>query len=206
MAEATSLERAGWIKTCVSGDERSLYCPLQVYVLPDDLYRKSSSRSSHSLRRALKVLMAKLDRSPEAWNGQVESSAFQVHDNEEEGNESLFYIFNTLESPDPKPGSISDPWASLAMEELLQGSGKVGVHNLRTPLYGYQRRSAAAMVQKESAPEESLDPRLQCLRGPTGREYYYDREEGVIVSEKRMYSNPCGGKSYSNIIRRTYVD
>lgn len=90
------------------------------------------------------------------------------------------------------------------MEDLLfgqtseNGAGMdeyMGVAGLKTPLYPYQRRSAATMIQREVQPAQMLDPRLQVYRGPTGQEYYYDRLEGSLVREKRLYSEACGGMS-----------
>jgi hypothetical protein len=50
------------------------------------------------------------------------------------------------------------------------------------------------MVQREAQPAQMLDPRLQPCRTPTGVEYYYDKEDGIIVREKSMYSEACGGR------------
>ncbi|PKY02628.1 hypothetical protein P168DRAFT_256187 [Aspergillus campestris IBT 28561] len=177
-------------------------CYVRVYVLPDDVGRKAIPRSSSSLRRALKVVMARVDSSVGAWLG--ESYSGELSDKKLSASaedESMWYIFNTLRDPEPRVEEMKDLYGRKAMEELLAGSvggeaetgQDLGVLGLKTPLYPYQRRSAAAMIQREVQPAQMLDPRLQAFCGPTGRVYYYDKEEGSIVREKRMYSEACGG-------------
>lgn len=175
-AEISKLEMSGWIRTVVHGEV------VQVYVLPEDVGQTIIPRpSGSSLRRALKVVMSKLEEHKE--EAPIE-------------DESLFYIFNTLKSPKPNVEALSDPWAKAAMEDILNQHTK-GLLGLKTSLYPYQRRSAAFMIQKESEPGESLDPRLQTFQGPTGQTYYYDKEEGTVTRDKRLYSGPCGGNTSS---------
>ena len=50
------------------------------------------------------------------------------------------------------------------------------------------------MIRREVQPRQMLDPRLQVCRTPTGQEYYYDKEEGNIFREKKLYSEACGGE------------
>lgn len=143
--------------------------------------------------------MAKVDRSPEAWDGvwrddevNTESSCDSAAD-----DDSLWYIFNTLPDPRPRVETMRDPYARKAMEALLTEGDhwmEQPVVGLKTPLYPYQRRSAATMIQREAQPAQMLDPRLQPCHTPDGQDYYYDKEEGSIVREKRLYSEPCGGE------------
>ncbi|OOF98162.1 hypothetical protein ASPCADRAFT_394972 [Aspergillus carbonarius ITEM 5010] len=202
--EVAILESHHWIHTeeLICGDN-PLCRGVRVYVLPDDIGRKFIPRSSTKLRRALKVVMTKVHNSAEAWNGKrcldqkgVNNLASGPED------ESLWYIFNTLRDPEPQVERMRNPYARRAMQELLtvtahgedeSGQDYSGVFGLKTPLYPYQRRSAATMVQREAQPARMLDPRLQALRSPMGQEYYYDKEEGSIFREKKMYSEACGG-------------
>ncbi|GAB1209986.1 hypothetical protein APSETT445_008774 [Aspergillus pseudonomiae] len=210
-SEVSNLEKHHWIWThTYQKDHRWSY--IRVYVLPDDVGRKIIPRSSTPLRRALKIIMAKIDRSPAAWSGcssldnMTSSSSHNSND-----DESLWYIFNTLENPVPNPNSMRDQYTKKAMQQLLSVTltrGEDGlddsdngadlprqysrVPSLRTALYPYQRRSAAAMIQREAQPAPMLDPRLKPYVTPTGQEYYYDKEEGNIIQEKRMYSEPRG--------------
>ncbi|PYH45255.1 DEAD/DEAH box helicase [Aspergillus saccharolyticus JOP 1030-1] len=228
-SQVANLESHQWIRTIsfTYQEEHSSWCGVRVYVLPDDVGRKFLPRSNMALRRALKVVMERIDRSVETWMGQfnvdwntwgpsARKGSLQ-HGKMEEGGEddeeSLWYIFNTLQDPAPRADAVrNNLYARRAMEQLLAvpasalalagteheeaggpGQEYSGVLGLKTPLYPYQRRSAAMMVQREAQPAQMLDPRLEVRRSPTGEEYYYDKEEGRIVREKRMYSEACGG-------------
>ncbi|KAL4970825.1 uncharacterized protein BDV14DRAFT_206606 [Aspergillus stella-maris] len=205
-AEIASLEKHSWIRTTTLTDCLNPHgsC-VRVYVLPDDVGRKFIPRSSTALRRALKVVMSRVDPSPRAWHGESGSgekvlgvSSAVVED------ESLWYIFNTLQDPSPDAKTIRNPYAKQAMQDLLsitspwetedqEGKTFTGVLGLKTPLYPYQRRSAATMIQREVQPHQMLDPRLQPCTSPTGQVYYYDKEKGSIFREKRTYSEARGG-------------
>ncbi|KAK2768459.1 hypothetical protein FQN54_000314 [Arachnomyces sp. PD_36] len=190
-SEVSRLRAAKWIQTL--SIQNTSFSALRVYVLPDDVCRATVSRGNNSLRRALKLVMAKIDSSVEAWEGHLGHDINSVAASKED--ESLFYIFNTLESPNPDINRVSDPYAQKAMDDILFGGSDddSGTAGLKTELYPYQRRSAALMIQRESQPGDMLDPRFQQFTGPTGRSYFYDREEGNLVQEKRLYSEPCGG-------------
>ncbi|PYH96262.1 SNF2 family helicase [Aspergillus ellipticus CBS 707.79] len=202
--EIANLETHHWVRTqkFVYRDDPA-WCGVRVYVLPDDIGRMLIPRSSTALRRALKVVMSRIDSSKEAWTGKVCPGQRRVGSLATgPEDESLWYIFNTLKNPEPQVKSMRNPFARQAMKELLtvtapgdeeSGRDYSGVLGLKTPLYPYQRRSAAVMVQREAQPAQMLDPRLQAFRSPTGQEYYYDREEGSIFREKKMYSEACGG-------------
>lgn len=204
-----NLEKHNWIRTrAFPYESRPEWSYVRVYVLPDDTGRKIIPRSSAVLRRALKIVMGRVDQSFEAWDGRYpDTVANGAHtatsDNAED--ESLWYIFNTLRNPEPRLETMRDPYARQSMDELLSvyhgadevsfntGRGFSGVLSLKSAMYPYQRRSAALMVQREAQPAQMLDPRLQEWRSPLGQLYYYDKEEGSIVREKRMYSEACGG-------------
>ncbi|KAJ9201044.1 hypothetical protein DTO164E3_3793 [Paecilomyces variotii] len=198
--ELASLEKHNWIRTTTHtfNDETDGYY-IRVYVLPDDSGRRFVPRSSTGLRRALKTVISRVDSSSDAWEGRVSKNETKRPDSAED--ESLWYIFNTLQDPSPDVGYVRDQYSRRAMEDLLsttdpldgQPYGYSHVVGLKTPLHPYQRRSAATMVQREAQPAQTLDPRLQAYKCPTGGEYYYDKEEGSIVREKRLYSEACGG-------------
>ncbi|EEH08174.1 conserved hypothetical protein [Histoplasma capsulatum G186AR] len=199
-AELSRLEQNNWIRTSIcQNDKFPGWSAVRIYALPDDVGRKHVQRSNGTLRGFLKLVMSKLDTSTEAWEGNFDPYA--QPDVGAVEDESLFYIFNTLDSPSPDIEKVSDPHARAAMDEVLWKvhdyvggpDENIGVIGLKTPLYAYQRRSAAYMIQRESEPAQTLDPRLQTLHGPTGKLYYYDKEEGYIFREKRLYSEACGG-------------
>lgn len=203
--EITYLENHNWIQTRTHVYESlPQWCHVRVYVLPDDVGRTLVPRTNRHLRRALRIVMAKIDRSASAWEGRCLANDNVVSNpvaSDGAEDESLWYIFNTLQDPDPKVEDMKDPYARRAMEELLSvpakdgifGQDYPGVIGLKTALYSYQRRSAATMIQREAQPAQVLDPRLQVYTSPTGQEYYYDKEEGCLLREKRLYSEACGG-------------
>lgn len=204
-----NLEKHNWIRTSAfTYDSRPEWSYVRVYVLPDDTGRKIVPRSSAVLRRALKTVMGEVDQSFEAWNGRYTDTVANEAHTATSGSaedESLWYIFNTLRNPEPCLETMRDPYARQSMDELLSvyhgadevasntGRGFSGALSLKSAMYPYQRRSAAVMVQREAQPAQMLDPRLQEWKSPLGQVYYYDKEEGSIVREKRMYSEACGG-------------
>ncbi len=205
-AEIANLEKHNWIRTTTHQDPQGGNVSyIRVYVLPDDVGRKFIPRSSTGLRRALKIVMSRVDPSPKAWAGEEISDERVVNFSPVSADdESLWYIFNTLQDPSPAVETMRNPYAKQAMQDMLsntsayqsdveEGKAFTGVLGLMTPLYPYQRRSAATMIQREVQPYQMLDPRLQPCTSPTGQEYYYDREKGSIVREKKMYSEACGG-------------
>lgn len=187
------------IRTCQYNDN------VRVYLRAEDVDRKELPQSSTRSKQALKVVMSMIDRSPEAWEGRqlARSPATTTSDGAED--DSLWYIFNTLQDPDPRPETIEDDISRQAVEDLLCDSYLPVVPGLKTRLYPYQRRSAAAMVQRETQPSLVLDPRLEACQSPTGVEYYYDKEDGSVFREKRLYSEALGGRflSFSRCIRAT---
>lgn len=204
-AELSQLEQNNWIRTSICQNAKFPgWSAVRIYALPDDVGRKHVQRSNGTLRGFLKLVMSKLDTSTEAWEGNFDPYA--QPDVGAVEDESLFYIFNTLDSPSPDIEKVSDPHARAAMDEVLWKvhdyvggpDENIGVIGLKTPLYAYQRRSAAYMIQRESEPAQTLDPRLQTLHGPTGKLYYYDKE-GYIFREKRLYSEACGGKTLASL-------
>lgn len=201
-SEILNLERQGWIRTrTYVYKQNPQWCYVQVYVLPDDVARRPVPQPNRTLQRMLRVVMEKVDQSIDSWEGRgclADSTATSTKESKTSEDESLWYIFNTLQDPNPRTEGIRDSHGKRAMEELLADPtdgnlDNMGVIGLKTTLYPYQRRSAAAMVQREVQPAQVLDPRLQECTGPTDRKYYYDKVEGSFVSEKRLYSEANGG-------------
>ena len=187
--ELANLEKQGRIRTrSFTSRDSPEWRYSRLYVLPDDVGR---GRMDRAQRNALKIVMTHVDSSPEAWDGMsADAHLDQAED------ESLWYIFNTLRDPSPCVENMIDAYGRKSMEDLLypdEDSDGARISGLKTPLYPYQRRSAATMVQREVQPAQVLDPRLQVRRSPNGQEYYYDKEEGILLREKRLYSETCGG-------------
>ena len=169
----------------------------QVYCLPDDVGRRYVNRNSRHLRKALSILVNKLDRSPLAWAGQMPmlqhdstSVVYSPIETETSKAESLFYIFNTLPSPPRGTVKASDPYSNEAIQDIIQTSR---LHGLRTRLYPYQKRSVVTMIRREVTPARTLDPRLQTMIGPTQQVFYYDSETDAVLRDKREYEVVSGG-------------
>lgn len=178
---------------------------IRLCVDPRMTHRMNQQKSYRKLRLALKGVMSKIDYSAEAWEGK-RSPSQGIENDEDSQDESLWYIFNTLDDPSPNTGVVKDPWSRRAMEDLLSDEDYSDL-GLKTRLYPYQRRSAALMVQREAQPAQMLDPRLQPWQTPTGSVYYYDKEDGVIFRDEALYSEACGGKfSYKWRIRYVVVN
>lgn len=187
--EVELLKRHSWIYTRNHHDNPNE----RIYVEPKLAHYNNTQRSIKTLRQAFKVLMSKIDCSPEAWDGRCDAHDPDSATPGSEDDESLWYIFNTLQDPDPQADIVKDDWSRKAMLYLFSDED-FSDFGLKTRLYPYQRRSAAMMVQREVQPARMLDPRLQACVNPTGLEYYYDKEDGWITLEKYMYDETVGGK------------
>ncbi|KAJ5202752.1 hypothetical protein N7449_004831 [Penicillium cf. viridicatum] len=191
-SEVALLEKHEWIQTRSLGGSNSV----QVFVIPNaqqkkPIKKKKRGETENILLTHLKLVMSMIDNSSEAWNGLVDAHsgllANTQPDSEEE--ESLYYIFNTLQEPTLDLDRLTDLHSRDAMEALLGDS----VRGLKTQLHPFQRESAVVMVQREAEPALALDPRFQPWRGPTGLEFYYNKESGSILRDKILYPEACGG-------------
>lgn len=163
---------------------------VQVYIFPEDVGRQYRRGQISDFRRALRHLMPFVDRSQDAWAGKPSSlSPMKSYLSSDDVDESLFYIFNTLQSPNPLPESVSDQNSRVAMLDALGGQ----IVGLQRELYSYQRRSVAMMIQKEAAPARISDPRMRKLQSPSGQQFYYDREEGRLMLQPDHYEDQRGG-------------
>jgi hypothetical protein len=162
----------------------------RIYLLPDDIGRATVARGTRSLRADLEQILPAINITPEAWRGDCDPpfSHFQPWAQAEEG--SLFYIFNTLPSPDPSVKSVKDPFAKEAIIDLLDYAPVPG---LKTTLYPYQSRSAAAMIERESSTRLLLDPRLEKRVDPNGDIYYYLPRDLGFYRQPQMYDSQRGG-------------
>ncbi|KAJ5962081.1 hypothetical protein N7501_007022 [Penicillium viridicatum] len=191
-SEIALLEKHEWIRTRSLVDSNNV----QVFVLPNaqqkkPIKKKKRGETENVLLAHLKLVISMIDNSPEAWNGLIDAHAGLITnpqpDSEEE--ESLYYIFNTLKEPTLDLDRLTDLHSRNAMEALLGDS----VRGLKTQLHPFQRESAVVMVQREAEPALALDPRFQPWRGPTGVEFYYNKESGSILRDKILYPEACGG-------------
>lgn len=189
---ARILANANWVRVFARKHQRdSDLATMKVYVLPDDVGRRYVDRANGHLRSYLMKLLNGIDRSLLSWEGRSQSENHLEHYNGESRNDdSLFYLFNTIPSPATRPPPVSCPISNEAIESVLESDKLRG---LRTKLYPYQRRTVASMIKREVEPERALDPRFQSFEGPTGQPFYYDRETGVVLRDRRTYEEARGG-------------
>ncbi|KAI5289861.1 hypothetical protein KEM54_003031 [Ascosphaera aggregata] len=177
--DVEALERSGVIYTSAQPFHLNPdWEALRIYV--------SKASKTTAQEKMLRRILLKVDSSPLVWEARS-SASFEEKAEEQTGSESLFYIFNTLQSPAPDVTGVTERYSRIAMAELLESG-----YDLLTTPYEYQRRSAAYMVQKESKETYIIDPRLEKVQGPEGV-YYYDRIAGKVSQEKTLYPSVKGG-------------
>ncbi|RCI15660.1 hypothetical protein L249_3522 [Ophiocordyceps polyrhachis-furcata BCC 54312] len=186
------LFRAGWIDLQLRFSFTFLTAAFRVYLLPDDTCNDYIDRSKLKLKKARAHLLRSLDVSPKTWKGECAhstSTGFLPTLSHVDDGESLLQLFNSIRSPNPEPGLMQDPHIQDSMCDLLASS----VSGLTTELYPYQRRSAALMLQKETQPGRSCDPRLVPAKDQTGNPFYLDTVAGTVCREPRYYDGVSGG-------------
>ncbi|KAL7945975.1 P-loop containing nucleoside triphosphate hydrolase protein [Trichoderma barbatum] len=187
---------ARWCKLefCVTalGDQQGI---VRVYLLPDDILRRSVDRSDPSLQKVRLLVLRSLDYSPDAWEAikKPDQSGLPVLEDpssiDNAKDITLLQLFNTIPSPSPDLNIIAEPYTQDAMYNLMESK----VPGLKTGLYSHQRRSAALMLQKEAQPGQILDPRLLHLRDTRGSHWYMDPVTGAVLLGERYYDGVSGG-------------
>jgi hypothetical protein len=179
---------AQWIRVTAGAPSGLLI--IRIYALPEDLGHATIDRGSKSLRSALSKLVAELDVSRRSWKGRPRKHrTFDMwatplpH--------SLFWIFNTLSSPNPSAARISNRFFRLPVNQLLDEDPYIP--GLKAKLFPYQARSVAAMIQRETSPEKVLDPRFERRVSPDGKEYFYSPRDMVFRRQPIYYEGSRGG-------------
>lgn len=163
---------------------------LRISILPDDVGRRFLERDDRYARKCLVDLIEQVDISLDAWEGRKVLQATRKYDFGSQNDDSLFYLFNTLPSPKFDALNVSCPASDDAIKSVCNSDL---LPELKTPLYPYQKRTVATMIKREVSPARTLDPRLQPLLGPTGVEFYYDVQNGLLLRGKREYDEARGG-------------
>jgi hypothetical protein len=200
--EASRLLEARWIRLLLL-DLAATQTPcrgiVRVYLLPEDWGRRFIDRNSRSLKLALRVMLQKIDVSPEAWAGSLSEAEIKAFDPWASAeNVSLYYLFNKLPSPFPEPEAIKNRYSRRAVEDLIESTNysvevDQPLEGLQARLYPYQARSASLMVQREAAPKLHLDPRLEIRHSPDGEKFYFGARDGSFLKEPRYYESNRGG-------------
>ncbi|KAK6439462.1 hypothetical protein LTR95_004332 [Oleoguttula sp. CCFEE 5521] len=188
------LGAARWIRVAcrsVSKGPQLSHMLYHIHLLRGDVGHRYVDRSNKRLTASLELILAHVDVSPATWAGEVtpsQSVKFDWWATAEEG--SLFSKFNDLPSPEPELFSVTEHYVRGAMQDLLEPDALQGI---RTSLYPYQRRSAAAMLQTESVSKLELDPRLERRTAPDGTFFYYSPREMLFLGKPRYYEACRGG-------------
>ena len=165
----------------------------RVYWLPNDVARISIPRDSRSLQSDAELVLSVVLVSPRLWRGDgLEATcqqAFDCYARKETG--SLFYIFNTLPSPNPQPEQIRDRFSRAAAQDILDQA--TALPGLKTHLYPYQARSAAAMIRLESSTELHDDARFERRIAPDGSSYFFVPRLCRFYKHAQHYASNRGG-------------
>ncbi|KAM0706409.1 hypothetical protein Q7P35_005735 [Cladosporium inversicolor] len=191
----SKLSNAGWIRVQKRRSALNLALIIyRIYILPGDVGLRYIDRDNRRLLVALENLVANVDVSSETWAGHYISGSevkFDPWASKDEG--SLFYMFNKLPSPRPDATKVKEKYAREAVEDILDPNPTSGLIGLKTPLYPYQRRSAALMLQRESVSTLMLDPRLEPRTAPDGSPFYYGPRDLLFNRHPRYYEATRGG-------------
>lgn len=188
----SDLIRRGWLR---SEHVDHIYRPdlavARIYLLPEDVNRAGRA-SPKPFRKIIRWLTSIVDRSPDTWLGNFDPGApidsYGIPSADQE--ESLFYIFNTLDSPSMNADLFQGSrHAQASLFEVLNGS----VPGVTTELYPYQKRSVASMLQREEDPALSQDARKPDYIDLEGNSFHMDVFDGIVVRHSQLYVEPRGG-------------
>lgn len=188
----TPLIQADWARAQIRSHEDDIeFSVIRVFVLPDDVGRGLVERSDRTLLKHLQELLRSLDATLDAWEGRKPVDAHKKgYQDCSDDNDSLFYFFNTIPSPDPHAMNVPCTNSQESIDSLFEPGGLSG---LRTQLHPYQKRTAATMIRREVHPVKSLDPRIAPAAGPLGHRFYYDSVAGRFYLNPRTYDEVAGG-------------
>ncbi|KAH8146435.1 uncharacterized protein LAJ45_09628 [Morchella importuna] len=188
-AKMIALVEAGWLRcTYQMIPNTQSSARVRIYVLPDDLGRTYIKREDTTLRKCLRTVVSATDDSKQKWKM---SESPDCERQEIEETASLFYMFNKLKSPAPDPGSfwIKDENTKELINDVLTRD----LPGVKTTLYRHQKRTVAMMLQKELAPEQTMDPRLTSVHGPDEGVYFHDFETTELFQDPRYFEDVKGG-------------
>ncbi|KAF8533160.1 P-loop containing nucleoside triphosphate hydrolase protein [Trichophaea hybrida] len=164
---------------------------VRVYYLPSDVGRGLISRKDKSIKKYLRKIMEVIDVSREGWRGRPGAKMIPIVEPDKE-RLSLFWMFNTMDSPDPNPNApwIRDENIKYLLQRVLNSESIAG---MKSKPYEYQKRSIAMMLQRELAPSKSVDSRLKTMFAPSGEVYYMDQVTCELFQEPSYYDDVRGG-------------
>ncbi|KAI0784409.1 SNF2 family N-terminal domain-containing protein [Abortiporus biennis] len=178
--------------------EDHLSCMLyaRIYLIPYDLNnvqgvlrRREKVKVLDPAQKYLRVILPLIARSESVWNGDFNLSSYRnlpFLDNNKD-DRTMAEIFSSLSSPLSNITIAEDSEAY----SVLHGTGKMS--GMRSTLHPYQRRSVAAMMEKELHSRPIPDPLYLSIRGIDGRIFYMQPATLEVLSEQPMVSQSNGG-------------
>ncbi|CAA7270930.1 unnamed protein product [Cyclocybe aegerita] len=167
---------------------------LRVYLIPYDLANvqgKLRIRKDNILspaKRYLRALVPKISQDIGRWNGLKPEGEDRDFIPQVQDRRTLAEIYSELASPKVTPapdcGGIS--YRLLDFEDDLDGLG------MRSTLYKYQRRSVAAMLQKELDLQDVPDPLYTPVKTIEGKQFYLQPGTMEVLQECPA-TVPCRG-------------
>lgn len=162
---------------------------IRLYLMPNDTNHRGIQHD-RKVDAHLFAVLQHVDTSLDAWSGRpTVQQPFDLQATPEDG--SLYYIFNSMPSPNPTPENLKSPFHQEALADLLDSQDEL--LGLRTTLYPYQRRSAGQMLQRECEDKLELDPRLEERIALDGSVYYYAPWDVAFFRSPRFFESCRGG-------------
>jgi hypothetical protein len=190
-ASVRRLLKASWLRLLAR--DTATAAIYRVFWLPNDVSRIAIVRDSRILQSDAELVLSVLLVSPELWHGTVQEATWQqpfdCFAQKERG--SLFHIFDTLPSPNPQPEHIHNRFSRAAAQDILDHDTELP--GLKTRLYPYQARSAAAMIGLESSTELHNDARFERRVAPDGSSYFFVPRLAQFYKEVEHYASNRGG-------------
>ncbi|KAF8205525.1 P-loop containing nucleoside triphosphate hydrolase protein [Mycena galopus ATCC 62051] len=160
---------------------------IRTYLIPYDLpgvqgrLRVRRDEIVAPARRCLAGLLPKISRDPECWAGRSLRDTIPLV----VPSTTLSGLYEDLPSPH---GAASTPVA----KRLLDFSDELGNLDLRSTLYRYQRRSIAAMIQKEMDLTDDPDPLFLPVAGMNNKPFFLQPGTMEVLLERPLVA-PCRG-------------
>ncbi|KAJ3516660.1 hypothetical protein NLJ89_g1000 [Agrocybe chaxingu] len=169
---------------------------LRVYLIPYDLANvqgKLRIRKDNILspaKRYLRTLVPRISQDTGRWNGLKGEGEDVDFVPRLQDRRTLAEVYSDLASPEVTPvpdcGGVSH--RLLDFEDDLDGLG------MRSTLYKYQRRSVAAMLQKELDLQDVPDPLYILVQTMEGKQFYLQPGTMEVLQECPV-TVPCTGKT-----------
>ena len=185
---------------------------IRVYLIPYDLAnvegrlrRRDEATVLGPARKYLRTVLPRLSRDLGMWEGEADgSSSLTFFDDDDavrcraattcvpisltyQDNRTLAELYNTL----PSPAIHEDQYASVPLAHEILGGAPIS--GLKSSLYAYQRRSVAAMIQRELQPGSIPDPLYVPLYGLGGTNFYFQPATMEVLRDCPTVAQTRGG-------------